>query len=116
LVRIPITGIGATHKKIEKDPDEIVRLLRALRLATLYLLHNSEYRQAVFQKIMRVDAATADNLFKLYREEYNPELTLPDTIVADLLAVGTFRLKDKPKNALGPQAVRDWTFAENARK
>jgi hypothetical protein len=36
-VRIPITGIGATQKKMEKDPDEIVRLLRALRLATLYL-------------------------------------------------------------------------------
>ena len=27
LVRIPITGIGATQKKIEQDPDEIVRLL-----------------------------------------------------------------------------------------
>lgn len=116
LVRIPITGIGATQKKMEKDPDEIVRLLRALRLATLYLLQNPEYRQSVFQRIMRVDAAAADNLFKLYRDEYNPELTLPDAIVADLLAVGTFRLKEKPKTALGPQSVRDWTFAEKAKK
>jgi hypothetical protein len=70
----------------------------------------------VFQRIMRVDAAAADNLFKLYRDEYNPDLTLPDAIVADLLAVGTFRLKEKPKTALGPQAVRDWSFAEKARK
>src|SRR6266576_3560437 len=31
LVRIPITGIGATQKKMEKDSDEIVRLLRTLR-------------------------------------------------------------------------------------
>ncbi len=54
LVRIPITGIGATQKKMEKDPDEIVRLLRALRLATLYPLNNPEYRQSVFQRIMRV--------------------------------------------------------------
>jgi hypothetical protein len=30
-------------------------------------------------------------------------LTLPDAIVKDLLAVGTFRLKEKPKNALGPE-------------
>jgi ABC-type nitrate/sulfonate/bicarbonate transport system substrate-binding protein len=116
LVRIPITGIGATQKKMEKDPDEIVRLLRALRLATLYLLQHTEYRREVFQRIMRVDAAAADNLFKLYRDEYNPDLTLPDAIVADLLAVGTFRLKEKPKTALGPQAVRDWSFAEKARK
>jgi ABC-type nitrate/sulfonate/bicarbonate transport system substrate-binding protein len=59
-VRIPI--IGATQKKMEKDPDEIVRLLRALRLATLYLLQNPEYRQFVFQRIMRVNAPTVPPL------------------------------------------------------
>ncbi len=116
LVRIPITGIGATLKKMEKDPDEIVRLLRALRLSTLYLLQNSEYRSALFQRVMRVDAATAETLFKLYREQYNPELTLPDSIVDDLLAVGTFRLKEKPKSALNQQNVRDWSFAEKAKR
>ena len=115
LVRIPITGIGATQKKMEKDPDQIVRLLRALRLSTLYLVQNSEYSRALFQRIMHVDAPTADKLFKLYRDQYNPELTLPDSIVDDLLAVGTFRLKEKPK-ALSQQAVRDWSFAEKARR
>ena len=116
FVRIPITGIGATLKKMEKDSDEIVRLLRALRLSTLYLLQNPEYSVALFQKIMRVEPALADKLFKLYRDQYNPELTLPDAIVDDLLAVGTFRLKEKPKAALSQQTVRDWSFAEKARK
>jgi ABC-type nitrate/sulfonate/bicarbonate transport system substrate-binding protein len=60
LVRIPITGIGATQKKMEKDPDEIVRVLRALRLSTLYLLQNPEYSHALFQRIMHVDALAAD--------------------------------------------------------
>jgi ABC-type nitrate/sulfonate/bicarbonate transport system substrate-binding protein len=116
FVRIPITGIGATLKKMEKDSDEIVRLLRALRLSTLYLLQNPEYSVALFQKIMRVEPALADKLFKLYRDQYNPELTLPDSVIDDLLAVGTFRLKEKPKAALTQQAVRDWSFAEKARK
>jgi NitT/TauT family transport system substrate-binding protein len=116
FVRIPITGIGATQKKMEKDPDEIVRLLRALRLSTLYLLQNPEYSVALFQKIMRVEPALADKLFKLYRDQYNPELTLPDSVIDDLLAVGTFRLKEKPKAALSQQAVRDWSFAEKAKR
>ena len=116
FVRIPITGIGATQKKMEKDPDEIVRLLRALRLSTLYLLQNPEYSVALFQKIMRVEPALADKLFKLYRDQYNPELTLSDSVIDDLLAVGTFRLKEKPKAALSQQTVRDWSFAEKARK
>jgi NitT/TauT family transport system substrate-binding protein len=116
FVRIPITGIGATQKKMEKDPDEIVRLLRALRLSTLYLLQNPEYSVALFQKIMRVEPALADKLFKLYRDQYNPELTLPDSVIDDLLAVGTFRLKEKPKAALSQQVVRDWSFAEKAKR
>jgi hypothetical protein len=50
---------------MEKDPDEIVRVLRALRLSTLYLLQNLEYSVALFQRIMHVDAATSEKLFKL---------------------------------------------------
>ena len=64
---------------------------------------------------MHVDAPTADKLFKLYRDQYNPELTLPDSIVDDLLAVGTFRLKEKPK-ALSQEPIRNWSFAEKARR
>jgi ABC-type nitrate/sulfonate/bicarbonate transport system substrate-binding protein len=116
LVRIPITGVGATQKKMEKDPDEIVRLLRALRLSIQYLLQNPEYRLALFQRIMRVDAPTSDKLFKLYRDQYNPELTLPDSIIDDLPALGTFRPKEKPKASLSQQTARDWSFAEKAKK
>jgi NitT/TauT family transport system substrate-binding protein len=116
LVRIPITGIGATQKKIAEDPDEIVRVLRALRQSTMYLQQNPEYSLGLFQRIMRVDAAAASTLCKLYRDEYNPELALPDAVVEDLLAVGTFRLKEKPKTALSVQAVRDWSFAEKAKR
>jgi len=79
-------------------------------------LQNPEYSVALFQKIMRVEPAVADKLFKLYRDQYNPELTLPDSVIDALLAVGTFRLKEKPKAALSQQAVRDWSFAEKARK
>ncbi len=116
LVRVPITGVGATVKKMQKDPDEIVRLLRALRLSILYLLQNPEYSQTLFQRVMHVDAAAADKLFALYRDQYNPDLTLPDSVVEDLLAVGTFRLKEKSESTLGPQAVRDWSFAGKAKR
>ena len=116
LVRIPITGIGATQKKMEAEPDEIVRLLRALRNATFLLLDKPDYSLPLFERILRIEPALAAQLFKLYRDQYNPELTLPDAVVEDLLAVGTFRLKEKPKGVLGTQTVRDWTFAEKAKK
>ena len=65
---------------------------------------------------MLVDPAMADKLFKVYRDHYNHELTLPDSVIDDLLAVGTFRLKEKPKAALSQQTVRDWSFAEKAKR
>jgi NitT/TauT family transport system substrate-binding protein len=113
LVRIPLTGIGATQKKMEKDPDEIVRLLRALRSATLLLLEKPEYSLSLFDRILRVEPPLADKLYKLYRDQYNPELALSDAVVNDLLA-GTFRSKEKPTVNL--QTVRDWTFAEKAKR
>jgi NitT/TauT family transport system substrate-binding protein len=116
LVRIPLTGIGATQKKMEKDADEIVRLLRALRAATSLLVERPDYTVALFQKNLRLDPALADKLYKLYRDQYNAELILPDAVVDDLLAVGTFRVKEKLKGAFNAEAVRDWSFAEKAKR
>lgn len=58
----------------------------------------------------------ANQLYKLYRDQYNPDLSLPDSVVEDLLAVGTFRLKEKPKTALSLESVRDWMFADKAKR
>ncbi len=114
LVRIPVTGINVTHKKIEKDGDEIVRLLRALRSALTVLQEQQGYGVGLFGKAMRLDRAGAERLYNLVRDQYNPELTLADAVINDLLAVGTFRSKEK--TAINLQSVRDWSFAEKAKR
>ena len=50
LVRIANTGIGATHKKMQRGPDEVVRVLRALRLATLLIQEQREYGDGLFEE------------------------------------------------------------------
>jgi len=45
----------------------------------------------------------------------NPELTLADSVVDALLAVGTFRLRDKRK-PVNQQAAPDWSFAEQTKR
>lgn len=114
LVRIPVTGVAVTHKKMEKEPDEIVRLLRALKSAIVFLQEQQSYSIALFEKVMRLDRPTAERLYGLVRDQYNPELALSDAVVNDLLAVGTFRSKEK--TTINLQTVRDWTFAEKARR
>jgi hypothetical protein len=63
---------------------------------------------------MRLDRARAERLYGLVRDQYNPDLTLPDSVVNDLLAVGTFRSKEK--TSINLQTVRDWSFAEKAKR
>jgi NitT/TauT family transport system substrate-binding protein len=116
LARIPLTGMVVTQKKIDKEPDEIIRVLRAIRAATLLIQEQPEFGVALFEGGMRLDRASAEKFYKVLRDQYNPELSLPDSAIEDLLAVGTFRSKEKEKSLVNLQAVRDWSFAERARR
>jgi ABC-type nitrate/sulfonate/bicarbonate transport system substrate-binding protein len=114
LVKIPITGISLALRKIDKDPDEIVRLLKGLRTAILFLQSQREIGVDLLQKLLVLDRAAAERFYALYREQFNPDLTVSDSVVEEWIAVGTFRSKEKPTHR--PQTVYDWTFAEKARR
>jgi hypothetical protein len=43
----------------------------------------------------------------VYREQFNPRSTVPDTVAEDWLSVGTFRAKEKSPRL---QQVVDWTL------
>jgi ABC-type nitrate/sulfonate/bicarbonate transport system substrate-binding protein len=116
LARIPLTGMAVTQKKLDKESDDIVRVLRAIRAATALIQDQPEFGIAQFEKGMRLDRATAREYYNLFRDQYNPELSLPDSIIEELLAVGTFRAKEKEQIKVSVQAVRDWSFAEKARR
>jgi hypothetical protein len=67
------------------------------------------------EKTLKLDRAAAERFYVLYREQYNPELTVPESVVKEWIAVGTFRDKEKKKDGDG-QRVYDWTFAERAKR
>jgi NitT/TauT family transport system substrate-binding protein len=116
LVKIPITGISTSQRKIDKQPDEIVRVLRALRAATLFIQGEREIGIGLMEKTLKLDRSAAEKFYALYREQYNPELSVPNSVVEEWIAVGTFRAKEKEKGGAQAQRVHDWSFAEKARR
>ena len=114
FVRIPIVGLSTTHRKIEKEPDEIVRVLRGQRGAILFLQNQHEIGVGLLEKLLKLDHAAAEKFYGIYRDQYNPDLTAPDSVVEEWIAVGTFRAKEKI--VVKPQVVYDWSFAERARR
>jgi ABC-type nitrate/sulfonate/bicarbonate transport system substrate-binding protein len=113
FVKIPIVGMSTTQRKIEKEPEEIVRLLRGLRGAIQFIRSQSEIGVGLLERLLKIDRAAAERFYAVYRDQYNPDLTVPDAVAEEWIAVGTFRAKDK--TGVKPDVVRDWTFAEKAR-
>lgn len=113
-VKIPTSGLSTSQRKIDREPDEIVRMLRALRNAMLFLQNQRDISIGLMEKILKVDRPVAERFYAVYLEQFNPDLTVPDSVVEEWIGVGTFRGKEKiiPK----PQQVVDWSFAERAKK
>ncbi|HEX2228538.1 MAG TPA: ABC transporter substrate-binding protein [Candidatus Binatia bacterium] len=115
FVRIPIVGVSTSQVKIQKEPDEIVRFLRAVRAGILFIQSEREVGVGLMEKTLRLDRTAAERFYVLYREQYNPELTAPQSVVKEWIAVGTFRDKEK-KGKVDEQKVHDWTFAERGKR
>jgi ABC-type nitrate/sulfonate/bicarbonate transport system substrate-binding protein len=114
FVRIPIAGLSTTQRKIDKEPDEITRVLRGLRNAILFLQSQREIGVGLLEKLLKLDRAAAERFYAIYRDQYNPDLTVADSVAEEWIAVGTFRTKEKI--SVKPSLVYDWTFAERARR
>ena len=114
FVRIPIVGLSTTQRKIDKEPDQIVRMLRGQRAAILFLQSQREIGIGLLEKLLKLDRPAAERFYGIYRDQYNPDLTAPESVVEEWIAVGTFRAKEKI--TVKPQIVYDWTFAERARR
>jgi ABC-type nitrate/sulfonate/bicarbonate transport system substrate-binding protein len=113
FVRIPLNGLSTSQRKIDKEPDEIVRMLRALRGAILFLQNQREISAGLVEKLLKLDRPVAERYYVLYREQFNSDLTVPDSVVEEWIGVGTFRAKEKI--TAKTQSVVDWRFAEKAR-
>ena len=66
------------------------------------------------EKLLKNSTGRCREILRVYRDQYNPDLTVPDSVVEEWIAVGTFRAKEKIN--VKPQVVYDWTFAEKARR
>jgi NitT/TauT family transport system substrate-binding protein len=117
-VKLPNAGIAVTQRKIDKDPDQIIRVLRAMRVATTFIQQQREASVTLLTKTLNLSRPAADKFYPVYRDQYNPELIVPDSVLEEYLAVASFRLKDKEKEKefVKIQALRDWSFAEKAKR
>jgi len=110
--------MAVAQEKIAKDGGQIVRVLRALRAAMLFIREQRSASVELLAKTLKLNPAVADRFYPLYRELFNPELTVSDPTLEEFIALGNFRLKstEKDKEVLKVPLLRDWSFAEKAKQ
>jgi hypothetical protein len=53
-------------------------------------------------KLLKLEFPVAGRFYALYREQFNPDLTVADAVVEEWISVGTFRANEKsPSAAIG---------------
>jgi ABC-type nitrate/sulfonate/bicarbonate transport system substrate-binding protein len=117
-VKLSNAGLAATQAKMARDGSQIVRALRALRAAALFIREQPAASVDLLAKTLHLNRALADKLYPVYRDQYNAELTVPDSVLEEYKGVASFRFKDKEKIKELPkiQVLRDWSFAEQAKQ
>jgi hypothetical protein len=53
-------------------------MLRALRNANLFLQYQREISAGLVEKLLKLDRSIAERFYALYREQFNPDLTVPE--------------------------------------
>lgn len=117
-VKLSNAGLAATQAKMAKDGAQIVRALRALRAAILFIREQPAGSVDLLIKTLKLNRSLAERLYPVYRDQYNAELTVPDSVLEEYKGVASFRLKDKEKIKELPkiQLLRDWSFADKAKQ
>jgi hypothetical protein len=67
-------------RHFDAEPNEIVRMLRALRNANSFLQNQREISAGLVEKLLKLDRPVRERFYALDREQFNPALTVPDSV------------------------------------
>lgn len=56
-----------------------------------------EISAGLVEKLLKLDRAVVDRFYALYREQFNPDLTVPHAMVEEWNSVGRFGAKKKSR-------------------
>ena len=112
IVRLPNAGIAVTQTKIRANPEQIVRVLRALRAATLFVQREPKQTISILESFLKLDPTAAERFYQMYKDQFPLEMKAPDEVLDEFKAMAGFRLRIKEKPFADVVSIRDWSFVE----
>jgi ABC-type nitrate/sulfonate/bicarbonate transport system substrate-binding protein len=110
---LPQGGFGAHEKRLQENPEEIVRVVRASARGIQFIKSHKEESVQFMMEWLRLDRSVAEAVYPIVTESL-ADFGLPeDAVVQSAIEAAKFQArldKEVPLNQ-----VRDWSFAEKVR-
>lgn len=118
-IDLPLTGLGATTKKLKENPEQAKRVLRALRDALQFIRANRKETVAIFARWLKMDPQIAADTYDVAVKVLSADGTASDKSIA--ASIEEAKETGKLKGNFSPRDVSDFSLvravlAESAQK
>jgi NitT/TauT family transport system substrate-binding protein len=113
-MELPLAGLGVRDETIQKNPKKIVAVMRAVFRAIAFAKANSEETIKLLREWVRIDQEIAVKSYELGKRSWAEGGVVADTAVKVVVDQSILELKSK--DAVPLDKVRNWAFAEQARR
>jgi NitT/TauT family transport system substrate-binding protein len=113
-LEMPLSGVGVRDETIQKNPGQVLGLLRAIHRALLVAKANPEETIQAFMEWARVDRELATKSSELGTKSWPDNLIISDVAIKAVVDQALTELKIRGPIPL--DKVRDWSFAEKVTK
>jgi NitT/TauT family transport system substrate-binding protein len=113
-LELPLAGLGVRDETIQKNPKQISAMIRAVFRAIAFAKAHPEETMRMLVNWVRVDQEVAAKSYELGKRSWSEGGVVSDAAVK--VVVDQSMLELKTKDAVPLDKVRNWTFAEQARR
>lgn len=113
-MELPLSGLAASEETIQKNPKQILAVLRAILRAMAFASANREETAQMIVHWLKVDPEVGAKSYELGKPSWSTGAVVSDGAVKVLIDQSLLELKSK--DAVPLDRVRNWSFAEQARR
>ena len=113
-LELPLAGLGVRDETIQKNPKQILGMIRAIFRALAFAKAHPEETMRMLVGWAKVDQEVAAKSYDLGKRSWSESGVVSDAAVK--VVVDQSMLELKAKDAVPLDRVRNWSFAEQARR
>jgi NitT/TauT family transport system substrate-binding protein len=113
-LELPLSGLAVRDETIQKNPKQVHGIIRAVFRAMAFAAANREETIQILINWLKLDREVAARSYELGKRSWSDGGTVSDSAVQTLVDQSLLELKAKDTVPL--DKVRNWSFAEQARR